>query len=146
MEVNSCLIIANLLNILHRNYLTINIETLLSKFISDNSSCDRTVSYTCSCNLCCNSKSNILKSLTLLFSCSLKCFKLFSLLLHIFSQLLPCCRRSYNTFACRNKIVTTVAILHINDIVLVSKSDNIFFKYNFHVLPSFLNYFIKSAT
>ena len=88
VEVNSCLVLTNLLGILHSDDLTIYLDTLLCELLSYSSGVNRTIKLTCCAHLSGNSKNYVIESLTLLNSLSLDSLELVSLLLQILSQLL----------------------------------------------------------
>ena len=71
--------------------------------------------------------------------------QLHSLLLQILCKLLLGAVTCDNTLAVRDKIVTSIAGLHVHNVILVTQANDVLFQYNFHVLSS-RYYFIKSVT
>ncbi len=97
-------------------------------------------------NLSGDSQHNILQLLGALLGISLLSGQLGCLLLHVLGQHLLGAVGSDDALAGGDEIVAAITALHVNDIVLVAKSDNIFFQYNLHDITSSFNYFIKSVT
>ena len=86
VEMDCCLILANALDVVHGDDLTINIEALLLELVSYGVLVNRTVSSTCGTYLSSDNKLNTLKSLSLLLCLSLQSCELVSLLLEVFSE------------------------------------------------------------
>ena len=126
MEVNGSLEVTDLASLTHGDDLAVDLNAELSELFSNLSSTDRAVEVTGSGNLSGDDKLNILQSLSTLLSLSLQSGELSRLLLEVLGELLAGTCRCDDTLACRDQIVTAVAVLNLYDIVLVSKSDNIF--------------------
>ena len=136
--MNGSCVFADFLNAFNVYTLAVDVETLLSESLYYSSSAYRTVSYTSCRNLSFDYQLYTIESLSLLLSLSLEGSQLVSLLLKVLSEHLLGAGRSDNTLACGDKIVTTVTTLNVHDIVLVSKTDDIFFQNNLHCASSFL--------
>ena len=136
MELHLSNILADSLNILHNDNLAIDVETELLQLVCNLKAVHTTVDNTCSAHLCGNGQSNSVELLTESFCISLNLCQLNSLLLQILSKLLLSTLTGNNALTERNQVVAAVARLYINDIVLETKTDDIFFQNDFHYTSS----------
>ena len=129
MEVNHSLEVAHLLDVVHGDELAVHLNALLGEFGSNGSCIHRAIELAGGTHLSLNLKSNIFKGLATLFGGSLEGSQLVGLLLQVLSKHFLVACRGDDSLALGDEIVTTVAALDIHNIVLVSKTDDIFFQY-----------------
>ena len=107
--------------------------TELLQLLSNVSGCNRTVSNACSADLSCDGESNAGEGVCLLLCSVLDGSELVSLLLEVFCKNFLSRLRCDNTLALWDEVVTAVARLYVDDVVLESQTYDIFFKYDFHI-------------
>ena len=137
MEVSDSLIFTNLLDVAHSDNLTINLDALFSKSLSNFSSINRTIELACCSNLCLDFQRDTFQFSSLFLCSSLECCEFVCLLSQVLCKYFLCALACDNGFTCRNQVVTTIAFLYGYDVVLVTQSYDIFFQYNFHFILGF---------
>ena len=147
MEFHGCLEGTKFFYVLENDGLAVNLEALLSEFVSDVLATHRAIDSTVCAHL--GSDNDGLDCTNLLGKCEsvvLNLLKLVGALLELLSEALLGRSRSDDSLAHGDKVVTAVTILYGHDVVLVAETVNIFFQNEFHILFLGFNYFIKSVT
>ena len=133
VEVDFGGVFAELFNgLLDDNELTVNFVTGFLKGVSNLDVVDRTKDCAVGGSLSGDGKGNAFESGSGSFGVGFELSELVGALALVLSELFERCCVGDDSFALRDKEVTTVTVLYFNDVVFIAEAVNIFFQYNFH--------------
>ena len=124
VEVHNSLILTHVRSIAHGDDLAVDRNALFSQSSNNLSHTYATIGDTRCTNLSGNLQGDALELLGALFGGSLLGSQLVSLLTQVLGEHLLGRSRSHDGLTLRNQVVAAITILHVNDLVLVTQTDN----------------------